>query len=91
MLSGEMAAFDASQFKAINGDQGGSWSPTSAIVLGGQGVQIGGTVGLAILGGAFLGVSNGATANFYTGSALNIAGVTHVQSGAAWFFDNGAT
>ena len=41
LLSSEMATFDAHQYAAINGDGGGSWAPSSAIVIGGSGLQLG--------------------------------------------------
>jgi len=32
--------FDQQLFKAVNGDDGGTWAPTSAIIIGGQGLQV---------------------------------------------------
>lgn len=32
---------DVKQFKSINGDDGGTWAPTSPIIIGGQGLQLG--------------------------------------------------
>lgn len=37
---GEMELFDANLSKAINGDEGGPWAPTSPIELGGAGIKI---------------------------------------------------
>lgn len=36
---GELEAIDTNQSKAINGDDGGAWSPSAAIVITGQGIQ----------------------------------------------------
>src|SRR6185295_1774025 len=39
----EFEAIDTSLFKAINGDDGGTWAPSSQLVIGGSGLQVGGT------------------------------------------------
>lgn len=39
LLASEMAVFDEHQLKAINGDEGGSWSPSSVIEIGGAGAK----------------------------------------------------
>lgn len=36
----EFEAFDERQFKSINGDDGGTWAPSSQIVLGGAGLRV---------------------------------------------------
>lgn len=36
----EFAAFDAAQFKSINGDDGGTWAPTDPIIIGGAGLDL---------------------------------------------------
>lgn len=38
----EMADLDAKTFKAVNGDDGGTWAPASAIVIGGAGLTVAG-------------------------------------------------
>lgn len=43
LLSGEMADIDAKTFKAINGDDGGTWAPSSVITVGGQGLDVTGS------------------------------------------------
>lgn len=40
LSSTEMAAFDAAQFKGLNADDGGTWSPSSQIILGGAGLRV---------------------------------------------------
>lgn len=47
---GEMEQLDANQSKAINGDDGGPWSPSSPIEIGGSGIKI---TGLAEFTGEF--------------------------------------
>lgn len=36
----EFADFDAKTFKALNGDEGGTWAPSSVITIGGQGLSV---------------------------------------------------
>lgn len=38
----EFEALDQAQFEEINGDLGGTWAPSSPIIIGGSGVEIGG-------------------------------------------------
>lgn len=38
----ELASLDAKTYKAINGDEGGTWAPSSPIWIGGQGVYMNG-------------------------------------------------
>lgn len=40
----EFWALDQSQFKSINGDDGGTWAPTATITIGGAGLTIGSTL-----------------------------------------------
>lgn len=40
VLHGEFAAFDLSQFKSINGDDGGTWAPAAVITIGGHGLSV---------------------------------------------------
>jgi hypothetical protein len=44
LFASEMEDLDGKLFKAINGDEGGSWTPSSQIVLGGAGLKIIGPV-----------------------------------------------
>lgn len=37
-----LASFEAKMFKAVNGDEGGSWAPSSAIAIGGSGLEVSG-------------------------------------------------
>lgn len=40
VLPAEFASLDDKTFKAINGDEGGAWAPSAAIVIGGQGITL---------------------------------------------------
>src|SRR5262245_41008030 len=40
LLASEMAAFDDHQYNSINGDDGGTWAPSSPITVGGSGMHI---------------------------------------------------
>lgn len=59
LLSTEMESFDAQLYKAVNGDDGGVWAPSSIIEIGGSGLKVTGV--LTITGAATF--SGGVTAN----------------------------
>lgn len=40
VTSAEFNLFDVAQFKSINGDDGGTWSPAAIIILGGAGLNV---------------------------------------------------
>lgn len=82
----EMAAFDLAQYKAVNGDEGGIWAPSTSIRIGGSGLAVSGSFAAS---GAF--TASGATSEFadtevsITGTAtLLVEGpcVQEIQSGA---------
>jgi len=81
LLSSEMAAIDVKTYKAVNGDEGGTWAPTSAIEIGGGaggGLTItGASTPLSIAGGGILQIASGCQ---YL-----------VTSGALWIVDTDAT
>lgn len=59
----ELAELDAKTYKAINGDEGGTWAPSSAIVIGGSGLTV---VGAFVADGSFLVTSGGTIQNGLT-------------------------
>ena len=67
LLHGEMEDLDAKTEKAINGDEGGVWSPSTVIEIGGSGIKV---TGAAVFTG-------GVTAN-----TLTVSGATALQAGA---------
>lgn len=75
---------DINQFKAVNGDDGGSWAPATQITIGGSGLQVAGS-GLQVAG---LGLLCSGSAHF-TSSAVFDAGIqvsgTTAQFAAATF------
>jgi hypothetical protein len=80
LLATEMASFDTALFKAVNGDDGGTWAPANQIILGGSGLSVTGasafsnitaaTVNgtLTVASGGFLFFAAGATLDMLTGS-----------------------
>jgi len=56
----DLESFEQKMFKAINGDEGGAWSPSSAIAIGGSGVDLQGT-GHQVSSGGKLAIKSGAT------------------------------
>jgi len=49
VLGTEFEKFDAAQFSSIDGDAGGSWAPSSVILIGGRGLTVSGD-GLTVSG-----------------------------------------
>jgi hypothetical protein len=50
--AGDWRSFDVNQSKSVNGDLGGTWNPTSPIVLGGRGIWVPSSgSGGAVIGG----------------------------------------
>ena len=99
----EMWAFDQSQFKSINGDEGGSWAPSSVITIGGQGFDVTGPFNAANVqaatfqSGALADIQSGAEVRFDSGSLMvglsgsltQWAGTFQFTSGAIVEFDTG--
>jgi hypothetical protein len=61
------------QYKAVNGDDGGSWSPAAAIVVGGAGITLSGTTH-KILSGAELHAQSGGYIKIDAGAELTVNG-----------------
>lgn len=47
LFSADMASLDQKTFKSINGDDGGTWAPSSPITIGGSGINITGLASIA--------------------------------------------
>jgi hypothetical protein len=77
----EWEKFDANLFKSINGDEGGVWAPSTAIEIGGAGLDVSGP--LESSGGATF---NGA-ATFNAGANFTVGGLT---VGTSATFNNSA-
>jgi len=45
-----MEALDLAHYKSINGDEGGAWMPSSAIEIGGSGIDMGGLLNIGAAG-----------------------------------------
>jgi len=74
LLAGEMASLDAKTFAALNGDGGGSYSPSSVITIGGQGLT-----------SKFVGINNifsGAEFHWKSGSYLFLESGAFLQTDA---------
>jgi hypothetical protein len=79
LTSAAVQLIDQQLFKAINGDDGGTWAPTSVITLGGAGVHVTGPLVADNLSGH---VTSGNMLTVDVGAALNIAGVQNVLPAA---------
>ena len=73
----EMADIDDKLYKAINGDDGGAWTPAAALEIGGAGFSFGGATGHRVISGSVLYINSGATLQWNSGSTLDVrSGVT---------------
>lgn len=84
----EFEAFDAAQYSAINGDDGGTWAPTSRIILGGEGLEMRALLAIGNGGGSdgTIEVRDGSGTSWLSGSALlQYAGSEWVMSGTTAF------
>ncbi len=83
LTNDEMETFDAHQSKALNAEEGGTWAPSSRIILGGEGLELRATLGIGNGGGqdGALEVRDGSGASWLSGSALL------QYAGANWILD----
>lgn len=70
----DLESFEAKMFKAINGDEGGSWAPSAAIVIGGSGITF---------QGANHNIDNGATITMEALGTIESAGLIKVDGATA--------
>lgn len=95
LLPAELEQIDAQLFKAANFDDGGTWAPAAAVVVGGAGIRV--TSTLDVPAGGF--VNFDADEVNLTGNLLDIAAPTvfrsnadpTVDSGCAWTFSSGSS
>ena len=80
----EFAWFAKGIFESINGDQGGTWAPAAAIIIGGAGVQF------ATVATSFYGINCTGDAEFH-GQTSIIGAVTQIGATSADSFDIYAT
>lgn len=85
LTSDELRRIDLAQKKAINGEDGGTWAPTTEIVLGGSGLRVTGALkaGGTVETPAFS--LTGLTAFFATGTTLTLQGTAKVKGPGAAF------
>jgi hypothetical protein len=80
----EFWAFDNGQFKSINGDEGGTWAPSSPIVIGGSGLQV---TGNAVLTGDSITLGNNSADNLLVNATSLFYGPVYFN-GAVDFDDD---
>ncbi len=86
VTTAEMADIDSKTERAINGDDGGTWAPTTTIVVGGQGLEVTGVFissecqGLELTSGEIV-VYSGAQININSGGEIELTGDLKVNSG----------
>jgi hypothetical protein len=86
LLTAEIADLDSKTKRALNGDDGGTWAPTTTIVVGGQGLEVTGVFissecqGLELTSGEIV-VYSGAQININSGGEIELTGDLKVNSG----------
>lgn len=87
----EFDQIDQAQFEAVNGDDGGTWAPATAITIGGSGISCTGPLVAADLQSCH--VKSGETFTVDSGGAVSLASgsTTTVAAGATLQTQNGAT
>lgn len=101
LLAAEMEEFDEDQYNSVNGDDGGTWAPSAAIIIGGSGMHVTGPLTADDLDGHVktgktLTIDNGGA--FVTGSSatstfngpVNLANTIDVLGTALVKFESGA-
>jgi hypothetical protein len=90
VLHGELQQLDQNLFKAVNGDEGGTWAPSSVITIGGAGLTLS-LVGINTLSGALevesesaVDVLNGSFLRVYGEATFRAGSFTAVRDGAFW-------
>lgn len=75
--SGEWQTTIRQVFKAVNGDEGGTWAPSSFITIGGSGIKLTGT-GHQIASGGRLNVMSGGELRLANGSIFRAHGASDI-------------
>jgi len=91
LLSSEMADIDAKIYKAINGDEGGAWTPSTAIQIGGAGFSFGGATGHRVISGSALYIESGAAFQAESGATFTLDNGVTVSVQAAFIAGGGGT
>ncbi len=81
----EFTYLDQTLFKAINGDDGGTWAPAAVITIGGLGLTvtgplIGADAQITITSGKFLTIASGGTMTLQNGATATFSGTTTITS-----------
>ena len=90
LLAAEMADIDAKTFKAINGDEGGTWAPSSVITIGGSGATmklVGVNTAESLFVDGTFDVSAVSNAYFRGSTQFRDGSNTTVREGASWAFN----
>jgi len=83
VFHGELQALDQTLFKAINGDDGGTWAPLIPIIIGGAGLTS------RFVGTSFM--QNGSVLHFNSGSTLTMDGGSQAFISADLTLNSGST
>lgn len=87
----EMEDIDTKLYKAINGDEGGAWTPSTAIQIGGAGFSFGGATGHRVISGSALYINSGAAFQASSGATFTLDNGVTVSVQAAFVAGGGGT
>lgn len=87
----EMADIDGKLYKAINGDDGGAWTPAAALEIGGAGFSFGGATGHRVISGSVLYINSGAAFEAKSGATFTLDSGVTVSVQAAFVAGGGGT
>lgn len=87
----ELFQLDTYCFESINGDQGGTWAPAAAIIIGGSGIQVTGAAILDDIQSSH--VTSGNALTIDSGGFLNVAsgGLISIQGNGGFTIGAGAS
>ena len=97
----EFDALDEGQFVGINGDDGGTWAPSAAIIVGGSGLELTGADNLVAAGGTLTINGTLATSAAFAPRRISLNGATgdldvnsggdlNIKTGGEFFLESGA-
>ena len=97
----EFDALDEGQFVSINGDDGGTWAPSAAIIVGGSGLELTGADNLVAAGGTLTINGTLATSAAFAPRRISLNGATgdldvnsggdiNIKTGGELFLESGA-
>lgn len=93
----ELETLDANLYKAVNGDEGGTWAPAAAVIINGAGLRVDGPLSLsnvtlgAVFGNVVLTYGHSVTVNSGGHLEAQNGSASIIDGGSSWTFTDTAT